>query len=127
MKICRERLSTKSGLQRVKLVGALSLVNHSKRGGLSSCCCLIKGFTVQFVHASIYESTHFLSFFFFFFSMQLTVSLWSILQTESESEGSIVLKELSGKGIPPQVITLLQVHVKRKCHCSIIQGNNYTS
>ena len=38
----------------------------------------------------------------------LTVSLWSILQTERQCECCIVLKELGGECIPPQVIAILQ-------------------
>ena len=37
----------------------------------------------------------------------LTVSLGSIFQAECKSNGGIIFKELSGKGIPPQVVTVL--------------------
>jgi len=39
--------------------------------------------------------------------LNLTVSFWSILQTEGEGQCSILLKELCSKRIPPQTITLL--------------------
>ena len=38
----------------------------------------------------------------------LTVAFGSILQTESNCQHGVILKELCSKGIPPQVITLLQ-------------------
>lgn len=38
----------------------------------------------------------------------LTVSLWSILQAESDGQHGIILKELSRESIPPEIVTLLK-------------------
>lgn len=40
--------------------------------------------------------------------MFLTVAFGSILQTEGDGQHGVVLKELCGEGIPPQVVALLQ-------------------
>ena len=38
----------------------------------------------------------------------LTVSLGPVLQTEREGDDGVVLEELRGEGVPPQVIALLR-------------------
>ena len=38
----------------------------------------------------------------------LTVSLWSVLETEGEGDDGVVLEELRGEGVPPQVVALLR-------------------
>ena len=38
----------------------------------------------------------------------LTVSLWSVLETEGEGDYGVVLEELRGEGVPPQVVALLR-------------------
>ena len=38
----------------------------------------------------------------------LTVSLWSVLQAESDGQHGIILKELSRESVPPEIVTLLQ-------------------
>lgn len=37
----------------------------------------------------------------------LTISLWSILQAESDGQHGIILKELSRESIPPEIVALL--------------------
>lgn len=37
----------------------------------------------------------------------LTVALGSVLQTESECQGGIVLEKLRGEGVPPQAVAFL--------------------
>ena len=39
---------------------------------------------------------------------RLTVSLWSVLETECEGDDGVVLEELRGEGVPPQVVALLR-------------------
>ena len=38
----------------------------------------------------------------------LTVSLGPVLQTEGEGELGLVLEELVGEGVPPEVVTVLR-------------------
>ncbi len=39
--------------------------------------------------------------------MRLTVSLGSVLETEGERERGIVLEELGGEGVPPEVVAVV--------------------
>lgn len=39
--------------------------------------------------------------------MTLTVSLWSVFETEGEGESGVLLKEFCSEGIPPQTVTFL--------------------
>jgi len=38
----------------------------------------------------------------------LTVSFGSIFQTERDGEHGVILKELCGEGIPPEIVTVLK-------------------
>ena len=38
----------------------------------------------------------------------LTVSLWAVLETEREGDDGVVLEELGGEGVPPEVVALLR-------------------
>ena len=38
----------------------------------------------------------------------LTVSLWPVLEAERECDDCVVLEELRGEGVPPQVVALLR-------------------
>ena len=38
----------------------------------------------------------------------LTVSLWSVLETEGEDDLGVVLEELGGERVPPQIVALLR-------------------
>ena len=42
------------------------------------------------------------------YQIELTVSLGSIFETEGEGELRVVLEELCGEGVPPQVVALLR-------------------
>lgn len=45
----------------------------------------------------------------------LTVSLWSILQAESDGQHGIILEELSRESIPPEIVTLLKETEMSRC------------
>ena len=38
----------------------------------------------------------------------LTVSLWSVLETEGEDDLGVVLEELGGERVPPQIVALFR-------------------
>ena len=38
----------------------------------------------------------------------LTVSLWPVLEAEGECDDGVVLEELCGEGVPPEVVALLR-------------------
>ena len=40
--------------------------------------------------------------------MSLTVSLWPVLEAEGERDDCVVLEELRGEGVPPEVVALLR-------------------
>lgn len=44
----------------------------------------------------------------FFENIFLTVSFWTIFQTERDREHSIIFKKLCGEGIPPEIVTVLR-------------------
>ncbi len=47
---------------------------------------------------------------------KLTVSFRSVLQTEGERELSVVLEELGGEGVPPQVVAVLRALLQPLVH-----------